>query len=335
MKDVAKEAGVSQACVSLVLNEKDTGNITEETKARIFEVCKKLGYRKNRLAGTIHKNGRSGIIGIIADGLLLIDFAHSIILGAQAAATENSKTLMIVSIDSASKKFETTATQTILDYRAEGIIYATSFLRGVALPPTLYSEPLVLVNCFTNTREVTSILPDDYIGLKKAMEYLLSKGHRNITYFSNSLTIASEIIPATKLREKAFLETVKEHNLADATIIRMDITREAIVAEVNRLLALENRPTAILCYNDRMALAVTTCLQQSGLRVPEDISVVGYDNQEVIVDYLSPKLVTVSLPHYEMGYNSIKKLLDTIDGKEATEMLVEPILIEGNSVKEV
>jgi len=335
MKDVAREAGVSQACVSLVLNEKDTGNITEETKARIFEVCKKLGYRKNRLAGTIHKNGKSGIIGIIADGLLLTDFAHSIIIGAQAAATTNGKTLMVASIDSASGDYGTSAIQTILDYRAEGIIYATSFHREVTLPSSLFSSPLVLVNCFTKQREVTSIIPDDYLGLKKAMEYLISKGHRKIVYLSNNLTINNEIIPATNLREKAFKDAVTSYNLKKTTCKRLEIQQEAISAEVGKILAQTDRPTAILCYNDRMALAVITCLQQAGVKVPEDISIVGYDNQEVITDYLTPKLATVSLPHYEMGFNAIKELLDNPEANKVTQSLVEPVFLEGNSVKEV
>ena len=150
MNDVAKAANVSQTCVSMVLNGKVKGNIPEETQEKVLKVCKELGYRKNRIAGSLNTNGRTGIIGLVADNLLGNDSAHEIIAGCQAAARELDKTLMIATVDGKDKERDIASVQTLLDFQVESIVYATHFYHEVTLPEILLDNLSVLSTALQN-----------------------------------------------------------------------------------------------------------------------------------------------------------------------------------------
>lgn len=334
MNDVAKAANVSQTCVSMVLNGKVKGNIPEETQEKVLKVCKELGYRKNRIAGSLNTNGRTGIIGLVADNLLGNDFAHEIIAGGQAAARELDKTLMIATVDGKDKERDIASVQTLLDFQVESIVYATHFYHEVTLPEILLDKSICLINCFTKQGDFPAIIPDDYKGAEKATKYIIDNGHRKITYISNALTISGEIIPATSKREQAFLDTVKEHNLDECRIVRTEIEIGSILNTVLPIFRSTDRPSAILCYNDRLALTVISAAKDMGLRVPEDLSIVGFDNQEVISRFITPSLSTVALPHFDMGYKAIMTV-DGIGNKATGQILLDPMLIIGSSVRNI
>ena len=332
MNDVAREADVSQTCVSMVLSGK--GNIPEETQKKVLEACTKLGYRKNRIAVSLNRHqGGTGIIGLVADNLLGNDFAHEIIAGCQAGCRELDKTLMIATVNGLDSERDAASVQTLLDFQVESLVYATHFYRSVTLPSILLDKPVCLINCYTEDRSVATVIPDDYNGAYKATEYLIGNGHRNILFLSNSLTIGGKLLPATIKREKAFTDVASKYGL-EAVIERTEIERKALLSLIEKVLSSSSHPSAIFTYNDRMALTVISKAKDMGIRVPEDLSVIGYDNQEVISRFITPSLTTVALPHFDMGYKAIMHVDDHHTDKER-EILAEPLLVAGESVARI
>lgn len=332
MNDVAREAEVSQTCVSMVFNGKGNGNISEETQRKVLEACRKLGYRKNRIAESLNNNGRTGIIGLIADDLLGNDFAHEIIGGCQAACRDLDKTLMIATVDGKDAEKDMASIQTLLDFQVESIVYATRFYHEITLPSILMDKPICLINCFVRNQSFASVIPDDYMGAYKATEYLISNGHRHILFLSNSLQLNGKLIPATEKREKAFLDATFKNGLERAHIIRTEIERNALIDTIKDILFASVRPTAIFTYNDRMALTIISVAKDIGMKLPHDLSIIGYDNQEVISQFITPSLSTVALPHFDMGYRAIMHVNSRVKSLDS-EILAEPQLIIGESVR--
>jgi LacI family transcriptional regulator len=327
MNDVAKAANVSQTCVSMVVNGKADGKIPKATQKLVLDTCRALGYRKNRLAGSLNSGKGSSIIGVIADGLLVSNFAHDIILGCQDAAHEQDKTLMLISVDTEHTD-DFKPVQIMLDYQVDSIIYVTTYYRKIDLHPLITSKPVVLVNCYSDNHSCIEIVPDDYLGSFMATEFVLQQGHRNVVYMSNSLMINNEKLPATVLREAGYVDACKKYGVKNPKITPIDICQKEIKEKVISLLTGNHKPTAIICYNDRMATTVFCMATQLGLSIPNDLSIIGYDNQRVITDFLTPKLTTIALPHYQMGYQAIYEILN---GTKTIEHKIKPELIKGNS----
>lgn len=335
MTQVAELAGVSQTTVSLVLNGKNVDNIPLETQEKVLEASKKLGYRVNRLAGALNGAG-SGMIGLLADELITTNFASDIVQGAQDMAWENDKTVMIASLNGDEKRREQ-AINMLLGYRVDAVIYATTYYKKIAFPPQLTHIPTILVNCYDAEKKYPCIVPDDFQGAYDAAECLIRNGHRDIIYFSNSLCVegTDEKIPATILREEGFKKALMDYGIEvrEHSIQPLEITGENIFERVCAVLKSEHRPTAIMCYNDRMAVSVYSAIKSLNLKIPEDISVIGYDNQSVIVDFLNPRLTTVELPHYQMGRAAIQYFLKNKADSKFTKL--PPKLIVGKSIKNI
>ncbi|MEW6404692.1 MAG: LacI family DNA-binding transcriptional regulator, partial [Chloroflexota bacterium] len=183
MMEVARQAGVSQTTVSLVLNNAETPNIPDETRKRVLQVVADLGYRPNALAQGLRMK-RSGIFGFITDEIAITPHAGKIFEGAQDVAWESGKILMLVNTK-ANPDLESTALDLLIGRRVEGIIYATMYHRPVKIPAVLREIPTVLLDCFVEDRQVPSVVPDEFNGGLNAVKYLLEKGHRRIGFMNN------------------------------------------------------------------------------------------------------------------------------------------------------
>ena len=198
----------------------------------------------------------------------------------------------------------------------------------------------MLVNCYESSNTIPCILPDDYWGGYQATKYLLDHGHRNIYYISSNLIdeLTGEHIPATPARVAGFMSAMQDYGLnpkEEECVSYVPIEWEGVVQEATRLLQSPNRPTAILCYNDRMALSVYSVASVMNIRIPEDLSVIGYDNQVEITEFLYPRLTTVELPHYEMGARGIKYLETQKYPFEYEQYFIRPKLVIRQSVASV
>lgn len=316
MMDVARLAGISQTTVSFVINNAETANIPDETRQRVMQAIAELGYRPNVLAQGLRMQ-RSGIFGFVTDQIAITPHAGKIFEGAQDVAWDNEKILMLVNTKS-NADLEATAINLLLGRRVEGIIYATMYHRPTILPPSLREIPTVLLDCFVEDGQLPSVVPDEFGGGYAAVKYLLEKGHRRIGFINHLLDI-----PAASGRLEGYKSALNDYGISfDPELVCYDETRQDNGYQCARqLLQKENRPTALFCFNDRTAMGVYDAVRNLDLKIPEDVAVVGFDNQEIISANLYPPLTTIELPHYQMGVWAVQKLVEILSGVEQANSL--------------
>jgi LacI family transcriptional regulator, galactose operon repressor len=308
MNDVARLAGVSQTTVSFVVNKTPNVSIPEETRERVLAAVEKLGYRPNALAQGLRMQ-RSNIIGFITDEIAITPHAGKTIEGAQDVAWENDQILVLVNTKS-NRQIEETAVEMLLERQVEGILYATMYHRRVRVPDALREVPTVLLDCFVEDGSFPSVVPDEFNGGRTATEHLLKKGHRRIGYLNNV-----DSIPATLGRFEGYQAALAAYDIPyDGRLVCVEQSdsgggyRSAL-----QLIQQPDPPSALFCFNDRMAMGAYDALRKLNLRIPEDVAVMGFDNQELIAAYLFPPLSTMELPHYQMGAWAVHYLLKMIE----------------------
>ena len=306
--DVADEAGVSIKTVSRVLN--GGTEVSEKTRARIEQAMRVLEFTPSAAARMLR--GRpTGLVAVIAEQLTTTPDSSEIIKGIQNVCEELGKVLLIGETGGRAD----IASRLVADMRerrVEAILYATPFHRQVLLEPLLGSTPTVLANCFEAKGRYTQVIPDDEGGGYAAAQIVLQAGHRKIAY----LQLIPDMV-ATKLRLRGFQRALKEHGVTPnrAWLIHGAEAGGAnefshLTEAVGRLFDNPHPPTAILCGNDKMAMRVIFMLQRRGLRVPADVSVVGFDDFRLISEALDPGLTTVALPYREIGELSGRQVLE-------------------------
>jgi LacI family transcriptional regulator len=314
LREVAAAAGVSVATVSLVVNNKKDARIGAATRRRVQEAVRELGYRPNALAKTL-VHGSSRFIGLVADAIATTPFAGQIISGAQDEAWKHGFVLLVANTEG-NESAEREAISMMLEHKVRGILYSTWFHRAAEIPAALRETDFVLVNCFSPDGDSTAVVPDETQGGRTATDMLVSRGHRRIA-FINTTTAA----PARDGRLRGYREALEAAGIPFDPDLVLDAipNQEGGYASVADIVG--RQVTAVFCHNDRVAMGLYDGLRQRGLAIPEDIAVVGFDNQEVIAAHLRPPLSTVALPHYELGAEGVRLLLD----RAATE---EPALVK-------
>lgn len=297
--DVAEKAGVSIKTVSRVLN--DASSVSEKTRKRIEQAMHALDFAPSAAARMLR--GRpTDLVAVIAEKLTTTPDSSEIIKGIQSVCEELGKMLIIGETGGQASS----ANRLVADMRTrrvEAFIFATPFHRAVTLNEMLGQTPTVLANCFEVHPRYPQVIPDDEGGGYAAAQVVLQAGHRKIAFLQ-----LIEGMVATDLRLRGFHRAMQEHGVAPnakwiahgaAPIDGGEFSK--LNETIDRLFANANRPTAILCGNDKMAMRVIFILQRRGLRVPDDVSVVGFDDFRLISEALDPGLTTVALPYREIG----------------------------------
>lgn len=326
LREVAEEAGVSTATVSLVINKKKNARIAEETRQRVKDAIRKLGYRPNAMAKTL-VSGTSKFIGLVADGVATTPFAGQIIHGAQDEAWKHGYALLIANTEG-NLDLENDAINMMLEYKVRGILYSTWFHRTTEIPETLREADFVLVNCFSpEPGAARAVVPDEAQGGRSATDILIRGGHRRIA-FINATTPA----PARDGRLEGYRKSLEAAGIAfdPELVLEAYPDQEGGYGATKELL--KRDVTAVYCYNDRMAMGLYDGLRENGLSIPDDIAVVGFDNQEVIAAHLRPPLSTVSLPHYELGAAGVRLLLGLDTAPADSALKIECPAVERASV---
>ncbi len=334
IRDVAEMAGVSVTTVSHVLNDTPHMRVSEQTRARVRAVAKTLGYGPNRAAQALRTN-RSGLIGLLSEEIATTPHAGRIILGAQNAARAHDLTLVIINTGrESSGSSHKDDVQALIDRQVEAILYATMYHRQVSLPPNLQGVPTVLIDSTDRAGVVPSVVPDEVGGAIAAVTHLVEAGHRRIGFLNND-----DDVPATHERLVGFKQVLREHDIPIDEKLIVSAPSETLpgYALARELLARPDRPTALFCYNDRMAMGAYRAAAELGLDIPHDLSIVGFDNQELIAANLFPGLTTVALPHYEMGEWAVETLVhllrDEADHKDLANSPTRldcPLVIRGS-----
>ncbi|MDO5035171.1 MAG: LacI family DNA-binding transcriptional regulator [Actinomycetaceae bacterium] len=310
IKDVAAEAGVSITTVSHVLNEVPGLRVNPATQQRILDATEKLGYVPNRLAQSLRTH-RSKTIGLIGDEIVTTPFAGKMILGVQEVALDRNFVLFVVSTGY-QQEVENREIDELLRRQVDGIIYASMFHRKLEMPKQLSAVPTVFLNAECLTPGIPWVTPDEVAGGRDAASVLLEAGHTRLGYIDNV-----DDIPAAAGRMKGFRERLEQEGLSDALLVKsVETDAQGGYVAAKELLSRADRPTAIFCFNDRIAMGAYRAAAELELKVPRDVSIMGFDNQDYVADGLYPGLTTIELPHYEMGTWAAEQLFKLIDGEE-------------------
>lgn len=304
IEDIAQAAGVSRGTVSRVLNNHPAVN--ETTRTRVMQVIENLNYRPNFSARHM-RTASSNLVGfgLITDEVITTPYAVDMISGAQEELWARNKVMLVVN---AGYQTELTrlSLEAMLERRVEGIIYATMYHRSVSLPPEMMGVPVVLANCFVEDHSLPSVVPDEVQGGYAATQALLAKGHRRIGF----INLGGSAVPAATGRLRGYQQALAEYDVPfDSALVRYTgQTPQDNYRITLELMQITDPPTAIFCGNDRTAMGCYGALSSLGLRIPDDVAVIGFDNQKDIADGLWPPLTTIQLPHYAMGQWAVRYL---------------------------
>ncbi len=320
MTDVARTAGVSQSSVSLVLNQMMGARIADATRERVMTAARELGYElpgSRRLVRTVTERN---VIAYLVDEISTSPHPVVSLDGARDAGWE-SGFLVAAHVTRSNPALEAATIEAIKrDPSIVGIIYSTIFTRKVSPPAALDGIPTVLLNCYTEGRRFHSIVPGEVAGAFTATQHLINKGHRRIGFINGE-----SWMDAAADRLKGFRQALATADIAfDQSLFRngdwLPLRGYQLAME---LLKLKNPPSAILCANDLMAVGALEAASELGLRVPKDVSIMGYDDQE-LARYTHPPLSTLVLPNYEMGRRAIDLLIDlAVHNKVIRPMIIK------------
>jgi len=305
MADVARRAGVSPTAVSFVLNGKAAGAISPEIQQRVRDAIEALGYRPNIAAQGL-RTRRTRTIGFVTDEIAVKAPGGQAIAGAHGVARRHGSALLIADATRDPRVVRRTI-EDLLDRQIDAIVFAVVGTRRASLPDSVRHVPTILVNCFAAGDALPCILPDEFAGGRAATELLINAGHRHIAYLAG--------LPgawATRQRLNGHRAALRRAHIdaGEAHVSHGNFRADSGYELTRDVLASRHRPTAILCGNDLMAVGAYLAITEAGLRIPEDISVVGYDDQEDLAADLRPALTTVRLPYYEMGRLAAERFFD-------------------------
>ncbi|KKB07071.1 hypothetical protein VE25_19690 [Devosia geojensis] len=327
MRDVADSAKVSQATVSLVLSGVPNARISKATRRRVIEAADALGYRREKVR-SLRENHRR-LIGLFIDEVSTTAFASPLIEGAREQAGLHNA-YVATFCTAGNPDVEREALHMLASQDAIGVIYTTLITREVAVPEMFLEFPLVLLNCYERKLRFASIVPGDFVGGYTATETLLKAGHRRIAHLAGEHSM-----DAGRDRERGFRQAMADWSVpVDESLVtlggwRLPAGRERALALLQR----PDRPTAVFCFNDRMALGCNEAARSLGLRVPEDLSIVGFDDETDLAAGMDPPLTTMVLPHDEMARLAVSFLAEGGDADERLQKVkIECELVTRSSI---
>ena len=330
LADVARRAGLSVSAASMILNGRPDTRLSQDAHDRVHTAAAELGYRPNVAARGL-KTDKTHTIAFVSDLVATTRYASGLITGAIAAAEAAGHVMMVLETGGEPKR-ETEAIGAALDRQVDGFVFASMRARELFLPEIAFETPAVMLNA-TNARFPRAVLPDEREGGRTAVEVLFGAGfHDGIALLGHSEKQEQGLFRSATVAERiaGIRGAMADHDAefsSEASIWLWE--PDGGYQATTKILRQRNRPAAILAMNDRLAFGAYQAIAEAGLRVPEDISIVSFDNDELAA-YLRPGLTTVALPHQEMGRRSVELLLG---GGPAGETRVSMPLVQRDSVR--
>lgn len=330
IKDIAKRAGISPRSVSMVLN--NTGRISQATRKKVLEIAKEMNYQPNILAKGL-VNGKTYLIGVVFPYLTSSFFTNIISKIEEESLLDGYD--IILGNSSSSLEAEKGAIQRMLNRRVDGII---------CCPDPRYYEfynylvetniPLIQIMTHVNGVVAYSVLVDDEKGGYLATKHLIDLGHKKIGFLSYNEYYYSEII----LRNKGYRNALIEHGIkldVEKYEIKCDLSIQGSYTATKALLERNPQLTAIFAPTDMAAIGTIQACIDNGKKVPDDISVVGYDDIDLAKYQIGYPLTTIAQPKDIIGTIAFKMLKDLIRGEKIESVLLEPELVVRNTTKEL
>ncbi len=310
MTDVAKLANVSTATVSRVIQNPDA--VKEKTRVKVLQAIEELNYQPNVLARYFRRTETKTILVMVPS--IENNVFPQMIAGIDLIANQSGyKVLLGNTYQDPDKAYS--YLEELKQKQVDGVILLTTRLDNNVITDIADHYPVVLTSDFIAGLNVPTVAIDNISSARNAVEHLLQLGHKRVGMITGPLDI-----PLSRDRLKGYRQALLENDIGvDGVLIQEgDHKYDSGYNQMNKFLALDNPPTAIFAANDSMAMGAVKAVKAHGLRVPEDIGVVGFDNIQ-FSDIFEPSLTTVAQPFMEMGQRSMELLLKQINGETLTK----------------
>ena len=325
LREIAKLAKVSAATASIVLNDKKNQGISEKTWKNVKKIEKKYNYIGNNKIRRLNKRKfiffmeefsyNENVASKLLDGFNDYDLKSHQFVFLFNKLLDNKKNIF----------------KAIEEFKPDGIIIANSYTKKIEINLNNLKLSKILLNCYSNNFNGLTILPDDYNGAKKAVNYLFQNNLKKIPIILSSDTWMKGYRDRLSGWRDAHIENNINYN--DSFIVQPKSNEEnAGYIEAKKLLKKNKKIDAIFCTSDEIAMGSYQAIKEAGLKIPNDISIIGFDNSR-ISELVKPKLTTVQLPYSEMTQKAIKHIIDPQKFNDNFNILVESPLIKRESVK--
>ncbi len=303
--------------------------ISAQAEERVNKAARELGYRPSLLARGLRTN-LSQTIGLISDVVATEPYAGELIRGSMYTAVRHQQ-LMLIGESGGDAKVEDQLIHGMLDRGVDGFIYAAMSTRTAAPSRILRGHPLVLLNCVTKAHGISAVVPDEHAAGVTSARALLEAGHRDAIFVVGQ---SPDHVVAAVERIAGIREALSGEGTRLAGQLDCLWWPEDSYTAVSAFLAGGGRPSAFICLNDRTAFGVYQAMSDAGLRIPEDVSIVSFDDSE-LASWLRPQLTSIAIPHFDMGRRAVELLLDhesaaDREGPAAVERLPMPIHSRGS-----
>jgi DNA-binding LacI/PurR family transcriptional regulator len=307
IKDIAREAGVSHSTVSRALA--GSSLVRPTTKERICRLAEAMGYSRNTVARSLVRQ-RTETLGLVVS-TVADPYVAEVVRGIEEAAFDNGFGVLLCESGN-NREREIAAVKMLREKRVDGIVVSASTVGDFYMP--LLDKlhiPIVLVNREQGTEYAYSIATDDLHGGQLAVEHILSFGHRRI-----GVITGPEHSQSSTNRLQAYRQTLEAHGIPfePRLVVPGDGRIEGGYAGAEALMSLDPPPTAVFCYNDMTAIGAIRAIKKRGLNVPQDVSVVGFDDIP-FAEFIDPPLTTVRQHRYTMGRLATQMILDLLSGR--------------------
>ncbi len=321
IKQVSELAGVSSATVSRVINNTDT--VKEKTRQQVLDAMAKLGYRHNVIAASLASN-KTHTVGYVVPELHG-SFFGSMMAGSEKVLRDANKHMLVVTGHS-DEKLEKKEIEALLSRRCDALIlHVEAVSDDYLIELAAQDVPLVVVNRYIEAIGEHCISLDNFSGGYMATEHLIEQGHRDIAYLAGALFKADG-----KNRLEGHKQALADYGIEydDSLMVEGNFQAQSGEDGINTLNERGVTYTAVACANDEMASGAINALRILGKQVPEDVSVIGFDNID-FASYLTPKLTTVNYPVGDIGTMAARWILNQVygDHKMTMEHILRPELI--------
>ncbi len=330
IKDIAKKAGVAHSTVSLVMNDRE--HVSPKLREKILKIANEMGYMPNMVARSLisKKSSTVGVVFPENPHFFTITYFLMIIEGIQNACKKYNRALMFFSLDQTKgESYYQISRKWLIDLM---IIMNVDYTRDISKDIQDLRDNGIYFSFLTKylgKEKVNSVCVDNYEGVRLALEYLASQGHKRIGFIAGNPNSADgpERFQAYKSLSKKFGFDQDEDLIAQG-----DFTFESGEREMPKLLGLKKRPTAVFAASDYMAIGAMRVIKEQGLSIPKDIAVMGFDNT-LEAAYVEPALTTVRQPLQEMGEKAVDLAIRSMNDEnfEPQTLAIKPELIKRQS----
>jgi LacI family repressor for deo operon, udp, cdd, tsx, nupC, and nupG len=306
MSDVAKLANVSPATVSRVLSNPEL--VSKETRQKVLDVINQVNYKPHIVARQFRTKETKIILVVVPD--ITSAFFSKVLRGIEHVAVNNGYQVILGDTENDIER-EKEYINLLLQKQADGMVLLTARLNKTNLEEISEHFPMVLACEYMDGLNVPTVSIDNISSARKATEHLIKLGHTKIAHITGPINVI-----LSRDRMRGYQQAMMSHELDidSAYIQEGDFSFESGYNQTLKLLALENPPTAVFAFNDEMAMGAIKAAKDSGLKAPEDLAVVGFDNVKMS-SVIEPNLTTINQPKYEIGKKAMELLLKIINGE--------------------